>query len=117
MPLMREDGHKVLGQSVLSGGNIRNNHIKLASLMHAFPNDVIGGSNKTEVAPRRLTIDWGGPETVVTDIDGTKSIFRARGWVRRFFAASEAREGDTVTFTETAPYRISLRLESDQPKR
>ncbi|MFD0860089.1 ASCH domain-containing protein [Roseovarius aquimarinus] len=111
MPPLPDGCRKVLGRSVLSGGNIRNNHIKLASLMSAFPRDVIGGSNKAEAAPRRLEIDWGGPETAKTDIDGTKSIFRARGWVRRFFAAAGAHEHDTVVFTETAPYRISVRLQ------
>ncbi|MBR9766548.1 MAG: hypothetical protein GYB53_24290 [Rhodobacteraceae bacterium] len=111
-----EGKHKVLGQSVLSGGNIRNNHIKLSPLMHAFPREVIGGSNKAEAAPRDLTIDWGGPETAKTDIDGTKSIFRARGWVRRFFATSGARENDVVIFTETGPYRISVRLERRKPE-
>lgn len=111
-----EDKHKVLGQSVLSGGNIRNNHIKLSPLMRSFPSEVFGGSNKTEVAPRHLEIDWGGPVTVKTDIDRTKSIFRARGWVRRFFATSEAREGDIVVFTETGPYRISVHLERGKPE-
>lgn len=115
MPPLPEGHRRVLGRSVLSGGNIRNNHMKLASLMHSFPRDVIGGSNKTEAAPRNLEIDWGGPEPVTTDIDGTKSIFRARGWVRRFFAASDAHEDDTVVFTETAPYRISVRLEPGKP--
>lgn len=114
MPPLPEGGGKVLGRSVLSGGNIRNNHIKLAPLMHAFPRDVIGGSNKTQVAPRRLEIHWGGPEPVMTDIDGTKSIFRARGWVRRFFAASGARANDNVVFTETAAYRIHVRLEAGE---
>lgn len=111
LPPLPEGARRMLGRSVLSGGNLRNSHMKLASLMHAFPRDVIGGSNKSDAAPRHLEIDWGGPETVMTDIDGTKSIFRARGWVRRFFAASEAREDDIVVFTETAPYRISVRLE------
>lgn len=106
--------HEILGQSVLSGGNIRNNHIKLSHLMHAFPRDAIGGSNKTEAAPRRLEIDWGGPEPATTDIDGTKSIFRSRGWVRRFFEASGAEEGDIVVFTEIAPYRIGVRLARDE---
>jgi hypothetical protein len=111
LPPLPEGHRKVIGRSVLSGGNIRNNHIKLASLMNAFPEDVIGGSNKSEVAPRKLEVDWGGPDKVMTDIDGTKSIFRARGWVRRFFAASGAQEGDAVIFNETAPYRVSVRLD------
>jgi hypothetical protein len=112
-PPLPEGHRRVLGQSVLSGGNIRNYHMKLAPLMDALPRDVIGGKNKSETAPRSLVIDWGGPETVMTDIDGTKSIFRARGWVRRFFEASRAREGDIVIFTETAPYRISVRVMPD----
>jgi len=106
-----EGKHRILGKSVLSGGNIRNYHVNLSSLMHAFPREVLGGSNKEESAPRLLEIDWGGPESARTDIDRTKSIFRTRGWVRRFFATSGAREGDIVVFTETAPYRISVRLE------
>ncbi|KZZ23277.1 hypothetical protein A3753_04200 [Sulfitobacter sp. HI0082] len=110
-----EGKHRILGQSVLSGGNIRNNHIKLSAFIHAFPREVIGGSNKAEAASRHLEIDWGGPESAKTDIDRTKSIFRARGWVRRFFATSEAKEGDIVVFTETAPYRISVRLERGKP--
>lgn len=108
--------HEILGRSVLSGGNIRNNHIKLAPLMHAFPRDAIGGSNKAEAAPRRLEIDWGGPEPATTDIDGTKSIFRSRGWVRRFFEASGAREGDIVVFSRTGPYRIGVHLERSTPE-
>lgn len=115
IPPLPELAGKDIGRSVLSGGNIRNSHIKLAPLMHALPQDVIGGSNKSQIAPRRLEIDWGGPEPVMTDIDGTKSIFRARGWVRRFFEASGAREHDIVIFTETAPYRISVRLERSRP--
>ena len=114
MPSLPEGNCKVLGRSVLSGGNIRNNHMKLASFLHAFPRDVIGGANKNEAAPRQLEIDWGGPSTVLTDIDGSKSIFRARGWVRRFFAASGAREGDTVIIAETGPYRISVQIETDR---
>lgn len=115
MPPLPEGQGSLLGRSILSGGNIRNNHIKLAALMQAFPSEVIGGSNKSEAAPRQLEIDWGGPETAMTDVDGMKSIFRARRWVRRFFAATEAREGDIVVFTQTAPYRIQVRLERGEP--
>ncbi len=110
-----EGTHRILGRSILSGGNIRNNHIKLAPLVHAFPREVIGGANKAEAASRNLEIDWGGPETARSDIDRTKSIFRARAWVRRFFTATGAREGDAVVFAETGPCRISVRLERGTP--
>ncbi|WP_165802820.1 hypothetical protein [Pelagivirga sediminicola] len=94
-----------------AGPNVRNNHINLSKFMDAFPQDVIGGKNKSEAAPRQIEIDWGGPQHVVTDIDGSKSIFRGRRWVRRFLAASDAQEGDIVVLTETAPYKLSVRLE------
>lgn len=110
-----EDNGKEIGRSMLSGGNIRNNHMKLGAFLHAFPQDVIGGSNKSDAAPRQLEIDWGGPETVRTDVDGTKSIFRARGWVRRLFAASGAKEGDSVVVSQIGPYKINVRIEPGQP--
>lgn len=109
-PLL-ENKYRLLGRSRLTGGNVRNNHINLSKFMDAFPQDVIGGKNKTEAAPRQIEIDWGGPQHVVTDIDGSKSIFRGRGWIRRFLAASDAQEGDIVVLAETAPYKLSVRLE------
>ncbi|WP_106744678.1 hypothetical protein [Yoonia maritima] len=106
-----EGQFRTLGRSHLTGGNIRNNHINLSRVLNAFPQDVIGGKNKSEAAPRQIEIDWGGPQPVLTDIDGSKSIFRGRGWVRRFFAASGAQEGDYVVIVQTASYKVSLRLE------
>jgi hypothetical protein len=109
-----EGERRILGRSHLSGGNVRNNHINLSKILNAFPHDVIGGTNKAEAAARQLQIDWGGPQSVMTDIDGSKSIFRGRGWVRRFFEASDAQEGDVVVITETAPYHISVQLERNE---
>ncbi|WP_312529539.1 hypothetical protein [Paracoccus sp. (in: a-proteobacteria)] len=102
---------RVVGRSMLTGGNIRNNHINLSTFLKEFPSDVIGGANSGRVAPKQLLIDWGGPQHVMTDIDGTKSIFRGRGWVRRFLAASLAKEGDVVVIAETEPYRYVVWLE------
>jgi len=112
-PSLPEENHRILGRSRLTGGNVRNNHINLSKLMDAFEQDVIGGKNKADAAPRQIQIDWGGPEYVLTDIDGSKSIFRARGWVRQFFTASGAQEGDVVILIKTAPYKIYVRLEHD----
>lgn len=108
---LAESAHRILGRSQLTGGNIRNNHINLSKYIDAFAQDVIGGKNKADAAPRQMEIDWGGPQQVLTDIDGSKSIFRARGWVRRFFTSSGAQEGDVVVITETAPYKVSVNLE------
>lgn len=110
-PPLPESQFRTLGRSHLTGGNIRNNHINLSRILNAFPQNVIGGKNKSEAAPRQIEIDWGGPQPVLTDIDGSKSIFRGRGWVRRFFAASGAQEGDYVVIVQTASYKVSLLLE------
>lgn len=110
-PPLPEGQFRTLGRSRLTGGNVRNNRISLSRILNAFPQDVIGGKNKSEAAPRQIEIDWGGPQPVLTDIDGSKSIFRGRGWVRRFFAASGAQEGDYVVITQTASYKVSLQLE------
>ncbi|MFC3167727.1 hypothetical protein [Paracoccus fontiphilus] len=106
-----EPERRILGRTRLTGGNIRNSHINLSKLLNMFPEDAIGGKNKTEAAPRQIRVEWGGPQHVITDIDGSKFIFRSRGWVRRFFEASQAKEGDIVVVTETAPYHINVSIE------
>jgi len=102
---------RLLGRSRLSGGNLRNNHFYLTDFMNDFPADIIGGRNRHEAAAREVTVDWGGPNLVMTDIDHTKRMFRARGWVRQFFAASGAREGDFVVVTSPSPYQVRVRVE------
>lgn len=37
-----------------------------------------------------------GSETALNDVDSTRSIFQARGWVRRFLTATGAQEGVIV---------------------
>lgn len=98
------------GETEITEGNIRHNHFYMRSFIHRFPSDLIGGSNKREAAPRSALVDWGGPVPVETDIDGEKQFFRARGWVRRFFEANDAKAGDTVRVEETAPYRYRVSL-------
>lgn len=106
-----EQPRELLGRSLITGGNLRNNHFYIGDFLDRFPSDSIGGRNKQEAARRELTVDWGGPSPVMTDIDRTKRMFRRRGWVRQFFSASEAREGDTVVVTSTAPYHVNVRVE------
>ncbi len=43
--------------------------------------------------------------------DASKFIFRARGWVRHFFEASQAQKEYVVVVTETAPYHINVSIE------
>jgi hypothetical protein len=100
-----------IGEIEINDANLRNNHFYLRPLIDRFPADVIGGSNKTEAALRDVTIDWGGPEPVRTDIDGKdKKFFRARGWIGAFYKLNRAQAGDLVVIEETAPYRYRVSL-------
>jgi hypothetical protein len=91
----------------LSGGNIRNHHINLRGAFGLFPDDCFGGSNESLAAkPISLFI---ASESVDTDIDEAKAIFRERGAVRRFFEAENLVEGDLVLIErqEGRSYRVS----------
>jgi hypothetical protein len=107
---------RVLGEVEITDGNITNSHIYLRSFFDRFPADAIGGSNKATRAKRELTIDWGGAEPVLTDLDGQKKFFRARGWIGAFYQLHRARAGDRVVVEEIAAYRyrVSLRPHRSQ---
>jgi hypothetical protein len=101
-----------IGDVEINAANIRNNHFYLRRLIHKFPDDVIGGSNKSKSAKKNVLIDWGGPTDAQSDIDGDdKKFFRARGWVGAFFKLHQAEPGDKVVIRETVSYRYSVRLE------
>lgn len=108
---LTETPGRVLGRTKITGGNLRNDHFYIRAFLDRFPADTIGGRNKKEAAPREITIDWGSPFPVITDIDRTKGMFRKRGWVGKFFEASAAREGDIIVVTSPAPYRVHARIE------
>ena len=99
-----------IGRVTLTQGNLDNSHFYLRQLLPAFPRGSIGGSNKAAQAKRLLSIHWGGSEPAVTDIDGSKKLFRARGWVGLFFARTKARAGDSVLLVKTGvdQYQVSL---------
>ena len=69
-----------------------------------FPGDTVGGANKDDAAPRRLTVSFQPGQTVDTDIDKTKRILRARAPVRDFIARAGLAEADTVVIERVAPY-------------
>lgn len=101
---------RLIGQVELTEGNIRNSHIYLRSFFDCFPEDAVGGSNRHEKADREITVDWGGPRPVETDLDGSKRFFRARGWVKAFFEVNDAEAGDRVLVEEMASYRYRVTL-------
>ena len=100
-----------IGESVHTQGNIDHNHIYLREFFDRFPKDVIGGSNKRQSAGREITISWEGGAQVATDLDGTKKLFRARGWIGSFFKHNGARAGDRVVVEEATPYRYRVQIE------
>lgn len=92
----------------ITGGNLRNNHLYLSSVMDLFPSDAVGGPNESEAASRRLEIHSGIAEPVVTDIAGDKKIFRKRAWVREFFEAHGIEAGDKVVIEKTGSDRFHV---------
>lgn len=102
---------RVIGITEVTQANIDYKHIYFRPFFGEFPKDAIGGSNAVSAALREIRIDWGGASPVMTDLDGEKKFCRKRGWVREFFAHTEARAGDIVSVEETSPYcyRLTLR--------
>jgi hypothetical protein len=99
---------RFIGETEITGGNLKNNHFYLRSFIQRFPDDLIGGGNKATAAKRTCLVDWGGNSPQDTDIAGDKMLFRRRAWVGRFFADNGAKEGDRVQVVETAPYQYRV---------
>ncbi|EBU8131913.1 hypothetical protein DLM20_24460, partial [Salmonella enterica subsp. enterica serovar Java] len=85
----------------LTGGNVRNNHINLRGAFGLFPDDALGGPNEAS-SGKLISVSFGA-ESVETDLDETKAIFRERGAVRRFFEREAVGEGDLVLIQRTGP--------------
>jgi hypothetical protein len=68
-----------------------------------FPQDVFGGTNREEEAPRKVRVYWGG-EPVETDLVATDGAFRARGWIAEFFRLHGLGAGDRVVVERVGDY-------------
>ncbi len=88
-------------------GNLNNHHLYLTEVLDLFPEDVIGGPNREQAAPRTVRVLW-GESTVETDIVRVKQIFRRRKWVRLFFASAGVREGDRILLEQLEPYKYRV---------
>tara|TARA_R110000796_G_scaffold14517_1_gene47446 strand:- start:25486 stop:27072 length:1587 start_codon:yes stop_codon:yes gene_type:complete len=102
---------ELIGISILTQGNINNNHFYLRDVWTAFPADCIGGSNIGAAAVRSVTVSWGADLAETTDIDGQKKLFRRRGWVREFFKQNNAQAGDRVRIYRKNPYEFMVSIE------
>jgi hypothetical protein len=95
----------------LNAPNIRHSHIYLSSIIDFFPRDAIGGSNKSQIAPKLLTVTFDPGKVVQTDIAGDKKILRVHSSVLRdFFDRACAKPGDVVEIERTAPYAYTFSL-------
>lgn len=90
----------------LSGGNVRNNHIYLP--LDFFPEDAIGGGNKSDSASRKVAVRFQPGTTIETDIDRTKRILRSRSAVGEFFTRAGVVEGDRVIIRRTGAYSYDI---------
>lgn len=100
---------------IVTGGNLRNGHLYLP--LDFFPEDAIGGSNKSNAAARSISVTFSPGQTVDTDIDRTKRILRARSAVGDFFALADVREGDSVCLTSVGPYRYIISKDASERTR
>jgi hypothetical protein len=101
---------------VLTQGNLNNNHFYLTSCLSLFPQASIGGKNETVQATLKLTVRPESGEDVITDIDGTKNIFRKRGWVGKMFKEFDAKVGDAVQIVKISESVFGVRVVSGGAK-
>lgn len=87
----------------ITQGNLDNQHMYLTECMDMFPDDVMGGPDESQAAPRKVRVHYGS-SAVDTDIVQAKHIFRRRGWVGDFFSASRVAAGDRVLLEQLEPY-------------
>jgi hypothetical protein len=94
----------------LTDGNVRNHHFYLRDCRSILSSGSIGGKNNDN--PGQLfTVRFEPGETVETDVDGDKMIFRNRGAVRDFLESTAASAGDVVIVERTADRVLEVRLE------
>lgn len=100
----------MIGRTVITEGNLKNNHIYLRGFFDKFPKDAVGGSNRQSSGKATVHVRWSGSKWHETDLDGQKQFFRSRSLVREFLADTGAEGGDLVEVEQLAPYRYMLHL-------
>ncbi len=115
----RIDGEKAF--VTLTNGNITNGHFYLKSILQFFPEDAIGGSDRSQAAKATLSLAYHpGQKDVQTDITGPNRLgrekrsfhcfFRERASIKDFFRRSGAIAGDSVVIERLASHRFSISL-------
>ncbi|WP_299927094.1 ASCH domain-containing protein [uncultured Pelagimonas sp.] len=106
---------KIILRKVITQGSLDNGYVSLGNAIAALPTDTIGGSNKKGLAPKVLTVHWGGPNPARTDIAGDKKIFRDRTIMRNFIETAGVRVGDVIVLSLSDPHTVHLSLERSDP--
>jgi DNA polymerase III subunit epsilon len=96
------------GYLTLTQANIDHGSMYLSPCIGIFPQDAIGGANRSDAALQPIQI-WHGSAVEITDIDGEKKIFRRRAWVRQFFRDNGVVAGDRILLEQLSShsYRVS----------
>jgi len=106
----------------LTGGNLRNRTIYLKAILDDdfFPKEARGGSDKTQIADRLLTVTFVPGMTVRFDIAGADRFnrprrsnhrfLRDRTAVKDFFERSGGKPGDVVQITRTGTFAYTFSL-------
>ena len=97
----------------LTGNDLKSYLIRLTPFIQHLPDDVVGGSDASQVAPRLLTLHYEGQSTATdlpTDQKGKlRGFFRDRKMAR--IVLQDAEIGDVVVFASISPYEYLMRLQ------
>ena len=100
----------VVGETVLTEGNLKHSHFYLRSFLSAFPGTAIDASRKDDGQAHMLTVDWGHGISSRTDICGRHKFFRDRSNTRAFFERTQARAGDRIEVSRLSRNHYSVSL-------
>lgn len=80
----------------------------MTGCLSLFPADSVGGRNTNLQALKTLILLPLGGESLETDIDGEKNIFRKRAWVGEMFQRTKAKTEDHMVIEkhENGAYEI-----------
>lgn len=99
------------GTIKLTGGNLRNSHIYLQSVIDMFPKDAIGGTSKDDPG-RPVRFFWGPDlEPTESDLPSDKLIIRDRTASRQFLEHFRLKENDVIVIERIGPRDYFLRPE------
>lgn len=95
----------------LTEANIRYGHIYIRGALHLFPDDAVGGQNRSSGTGKPIIVTFTPGRTITTDIEGRGRFIRDRSATPDFLARSGARAGDKVRIVRTGERAFEFTLE------